>query len=95
MAELEEGGMFDEDTMPDWMRSMRGVAPNRPPQQQTTIMAAPSPFPEPIQQLPPGFTSSSQLFASYTVYISGSESFCWIRKYSSRFRFRFERYLNT
>ncbi len=64
MAELEEGGMFDEDTMPDWMRSMRGVAPNRPPQQQTTIMAAPSPFPEPIQQLPPGFTSSSQLFAS-------------------------------
>ena len=24
--ELEEGGMFDEETMPDWMRSMRGVA---------------------------------------------------------------------
>lgn len=34
MMELEEGGMFDEETMPDWMRSMRGVA-NRgsiPPQ---------------------------------------------------------------
>ena len=27
MALLESGGMFDEDTMPDWMRTMRGVAP--------------------------------------------------------------------
>ena len=26
MMELEEGGMFDEETMPDWMRSMQGVA---------------------------------------------------------------------
>ena len=26
MLEIEEGGMFDEETMPDWMRSMRGVA---------------------------------------------------------------------
>ena len=26
MMELEEGGMFDEETLPDWMRSMRGVA---------------------------------------------------------------------
>jgi len=26
MMELEEGGMFDEETMPDWMRSMRGVS---------------------------------------------------------------------
>ena len=25
MIELEEGGMFDEETMPDWMMSMRGV----------------------------------------------------------------------
>ena len=25
MTELEEGGMFDEETMPEWMRSMRGV----------------------------------------------------------------------
>ena len=24
----QQGGMFDEDTMPDWMRTMRGVAPN-------------------------------------------------------------------
>ena len=55
MAELEEGGMFDEDTMPDWMRSMRGVAPpSRPLQQLQQPMAAPSPFPEPMQQLPPG-----------------------------------------
>ena len=30
MAELEEGGMFDEDTMPDWMKTMRGVAVSRP-----------------------------------------------------------------
>jgi len=53
MVELEEGGMFDEDTMPDWMRSMRGVAPaNR---LQPPLMApAPSPFPEPIQQIPAG-----------------------------------------
>ena len=28
MAMLEDGGMFDEDTMPDWMKSMRGVAPS-------------------------------------------------------------------
>lgn len=26
MALLESGGMFDEDTMPEWMRTMRGVA---------------------------------------------------------------------
>ena len=25
MTELEEGGMFDEETMPDWMKTMRGV----------------------------------------------------------------------
>ena len=34
MADLEEGGTFDEDTMPDWMKTMRGVAPssiNQPP----------------------------------------------------------------
>ena len=28
MALLEEGGMFDDDTMPDWMKTMRGVAPS-------------------------------------------------------------------
>ena len=28
MALLESGGMFDEETMPDWMRTMRGVAPS-------------------------------------------------------------------
>ena len=28
MPLLESGGMFDEDTMPDWMRTMRGVAPS-------------------------------------------------------------------
>ena len=37
MAALEEGGMFDEDTMPDWMRTMRGVAPTN-----ATAAAAPS-----------------------------------------------------
>ena len=26
MVLLEEGGMFDEETMPEWMKSMRGVA---------------------------------------------------------------------
>ena len=30
MSALEEGGMFDEDTMPEWMKSMRGVAPMGP-----------------------------------------------------------------
>ena len=30
MSALEEGGMFDEDTMPEWMKSMRGVAPIGP-----------------------------------------------------------------
>ena len=34
MVELEEGGMFDEDTMPDWMKTMRGVAISRPLQQE-------------------------------------------------------------
>ena len=37
MTELEEGGMFDEETMPDWMRPIRGVAHRRsipPPDQQ-------------------------------------------------------------
>ncbi len=28
MIELEEGGVFDEDTMPEWMKTMRGVAPD-------------------------------------------------------------------
>ena len=27
MSELEEGGTFDDDTMPEWMKTMRGVAP--------------------------------------------------------------------
>ena len=26
MASLEDGGTFDEETMPDWMKSMRGIA---------------------------------------------------------------------
>ena len=29
MITLEDGGMFDEDTMPDWMKTMRGVAPDK------------------------------------------------------------------
>ena len=49
MVELEEGGMFDEDTMPDWMKTMRGVAVTRPSLQQP-----PNPFPDPVMQgLPP------------------------------------------
>jgi hypothetical protein len=54
MVELEEGGMFDEDTMPDWMRSMRGVAPANRLQPPPLMAPAPAPFPEPIQQIPPG-----------------------------------------
>ena len=34
MALLEEGGMFDDDTMPEWMKTMRGVAPTFAQQQQ-------------------------------------------------------------
>ncbi len=54
MAELEEGGMFDEETMPDWMKTMRGVALSRPSHSvpvsfQDTV----------IQGLPPGNHSFS------------------------------------
>ena len=59
MAELEEGGMFDEETMPDWMKTMRGVALSRPSHSvpvsfQDTV----------IQGLPPGnlsFSSTIQI----------------------------------
>lgn len=37
MAALEEGGMFDDETMPDWMKTMRGVAPQAVQQQQQFI----------------------------------------------------------
>ncbi len=61
MVELEEGGMFDEDTMPDWMRSMRGVAPANRLQPPPLMAPAPAPFPEPIQQIPPGIDMLSCL----------------------------------
>ena len=55
MMELEEGGMFDEETLPDWMRSMRGVA------HRGSIPPPGQPFPPQsngglpgIGQLPPG-----------------------------------------
>lgn len=56
MMELEEGGMFDEETMPDWMRSMRGVAhrgsmppsgPAFPPHSDGGVMPG-------MGQMPPG-----------------------------------------
>ena len=59
MAVLEEGGMFDEDTMPDWMKTMRGVAINpRPLNTNPTLPSAPSPanVPPPVsfsEILPP------------------------------------------
>ena len=56
MAELEEGGMFDEDTMPDWMKTMRGVALSRPPTQGQGGLPPPAlSFQDTvIQGLPPG-----------------------------------------
>jgi hypothetical protein len=69
MVELEEGGMFDEDTMPDWMRSMRGVAPANRLQPPPLMAPAPAPFPEPIQQIPPGTgrLSSPQKLAAFII----------------------------
>ena len=32
LVELEEGGMFDEDTMPDWMKNIRSGANKPAPQ---------------------------------------------------------------
>uniref|UniRef100_A0A0K2UEB3 Putative LOC100120342 [Nasonia vitripennis] n=2 Tax=Caligidae TaxID=72034 RepID=A0A0K2UEB3_LEPSM len=67
MADLEEGGMFDEDTMPEWMKTMRGVAPIANAQASPaigtpTISAPPAapqfiPVPEgipPVLEPPPG-----------------------------------------
>jgi hypothetical protein len=34
MVALEDGGTFDDDTMPEWMKNMRGVAPNSMTQHQ-------------------------------------------------------------
>jgi hypothetical protein len=69
MVELEEGGMFDEDTMPDWMRSMRGVAPANRLQPPPLMAPAPAPFPEPIQQIPPGtdILSSPQKYYAFII----------------------------
>ena len=58
MSELEEGGMFDEDTMPDWMRTMRGVAhrsslPPPGPQPGSHHQADPAAAPLQLAGLPP------------------------------------------
>ena len=55
--ELEEGGMFDEETMPDWMRSMRGVAHRGsiPPPGQQFPQQSEGGMPG-MGQLPPGMT---------------------------------------
>merc|ERR1719312_1544444 len=57
MMELEEGGMFDEETMPDWMRSMRGVAHRGsiPPPGQQFPPQSEGGMPG-MGQLPPGIT---------------------------------------
>ena len=49
MADLEEGGMFDEETLPDWLRSMRGssVGGQQYPGQETVLA------PPPHLSLPP------------------------------------------
>merc|ERR1719150_897873 len=43
MADLEEGGMFDEETLPDWLRSMRGssVGGQQYPGQETLLAPPP------------------------------------------------------
>ena len=50
MALLESGGMFDEDTMPDWMRTMRGVAPSTSANSINTSLVL---QPDPVQQTSP------------------------------------------
>eukprot|EP00096_Caligus_rogercresseyi_P001282 TRINITY_DN1204_c1_g4_i1.p1 TRINITY_DN1204_c1_g4~~TRINITY_DN1204_c1_g4_i1.p1 ORF type:complete len:1087 (+),score=453.83 TRINITY_DN1204_c1_g4_i1:186-3446(+) len=64
MADLEEGGMFDEDTMPEWMKTMRGVAlaspaaaasvANVPPAQPPQFIPVPEGLPPPV--LDPGLS---------------------------------------
>ena len=39
MADLEEGGMFDDETLPDWMRSVRGSSVGGP--YQEPVLAPP------------------------------------------------------
>ena len=53
MMELEEGGMFDEETMPDWMRPMRGVAltGSIPPQDQQFLPQSEGGMPGMVQRL--------------------------------------------
>ena len=56
MMELEEGGMFDEETLPDWMRSVPGVA-NRgfiPPQGPHPHPVGPTSGPPGLLGHPPG-----------------------------------------
>ena len=57
MAALEEGGMFDEDTMPDWMRTMRGVATNA-----NAPAGVPAPAGTPTNALAPAPASTAPQF---------------------------------
>ena len=57
MAELEEGGTFDEDTMPEWMKTMRGVAPATAV--QNNVVTAPQFIPVP-EGIPPPPTAMEQ-----------------------------------
>ena len=41
MADLEEGGMFDDETLPDWMRTMKGSSVGGPYPVQEPVMAPP------------------------------------------------------
>ena len=55
LVELEEGGMFDEETMPDWIRAMRGATGMTP---APVMQHTPQQFMPEMKQLPgppPGF----------------------------------------
>lgn len=54
MVTLEDGGTFDEDTMPEWMKTMRGVAPNLAQQ----LMGAPA-VPGQFMGMPDGLAAAA------------------------------------
>ncbi|TRY76236.1 hypothetical protein TCAL_09590 [Tigriopus californicus] len=58
MVSLEAGGTFDEDTMPDWMKTMRGVA-SAP--QAFTSHGAPAPSTPHFIPMPEGLTPNQIL----------------------------------
>ena len=66
MASLEDGGTFDEDTMPEWMKNMRGVVASAPLAalpptaiQPTAVLAVPPTFIAMPPQEPPAAAAAA------------------------------------